>query len=91
MNTINDLYIGPVTARNGSFGYDTFSRADGLRGSFRYRRVEQARHDQRTMIGEYRSTPNIRLHICETVAEFEALVTSARNTGASGGHDPGGT
>jgi hypothetical protein len=74
-----DLYIGPITARNGSFGYDTFSRTDGLRGSFRYKRVEQARYDQRAMIGEYRSAANTRVHVCDTVAEFERAVSAERN------------
>ncbi|MFZ3234155.1 MAG: hypothetical protein WA417_15730 [Stellaceae bacterium] len=76
-----DLYIGPVTARNGSFGYDTFSRADGLRSSFRYRRVEQARYDQRAMIGEYRSAANTRVQVYETVAEFERAVSAERKEG----------
>jgi hypothetical protein len=74
-----DLYVGPVTARSGSFGYDTFSQADGLRSSFRYKRVEQARYDQRTMIGEYRSDPNTQVQVWETVAEFERAVSAERN------------
>ncbi|HUC71882.1 MAG TPA: hypothetical protein VMS01_11890 [Stellaceae bacterium] len=74
-----DLYIGPLIARDGSFGYDTFSRLDGLRSSFRYRRIEQARHDQRAMIAESERAPQTRVHICETLVEFERAVAAERN------------
>jgi hypothetical protein len=84
-----DLYIGPLIARNGSFGYDTFSRVDGLRSSFRYRRIEEARHDQRAMIAESERAPNTRVHICETLVEFERSVAAERNAdGDIGGAQP---
>jgi hypothetical protein len=74
-----DLYIGPLLERNGSFGYDTFSQADGVRSSFRYQRVDQARHDRRAMIAESRRAPRIRVHICETLIEFERAMAAERN------------
>ena len=82
-----DLHVGPLIARSGSFGYDTFSRVEGLRSSFRYRRVEQARHDRRAMIAEARRAPHTRVHVCETLVEFERAVAAERN--ADG--DLGGT
>lgn len=81
-----DLYVGPLIARGGSFGYDTFSRADGFRSSFRYRRIEQARHDQRAMIAESERAPNTRVHVCETLVEFERSVAAERN---ADGDQPG--
>ena len=78
---IVDLYIGPLIARNGGYSYDTFSRTDGLRSSFRYRRVDEARHDRRAMIAESRLRPQIRVHVCETVPEFERARTAAPDAG----------
>lgn len=69
-----DLYIGPLVERAGGFGYDTFSRREGRRASFHYQRVEQARHDRRAMIAESRSTANIRVHVCDTLAQFERSI-----------------
>jgi hypothetical protein len=66
-----DLYIGPVIERDGRFAYDTFSDQDGLRSSFRYPRVEQAYYDRRSMIVEWRRAAQVRVHVCETLAEFE--------------------
>jgi hypothetical protein len=74
-----DLYVGPLIERSGSFGYDTFSQADGLRSSFRYQRVDQARHDRRAMIAESRRAPRTRVHICETLIEFERAIAAERN------------
>lgn len=85
---IVDLYIGPLIARNGGYGYDTFSQAEGLRGSFRYRRIDEARHDRRAMIAESRLLPHLRVHVCETLPEFERALSAARNAGpdpAAGG------
>ena len=75
-----DLYIGPVIAREGRFGYDTFSRQDGVRSSFRYQRVEEARYDRRSMIAESRRAAHLRVHVCETLAEFERFRDSGRGT-----------
>jgi hypothetical protein len=77
-----DLFIGPVIARDGGYCYDTFTPCDGLRTSFRYRRVEEARHDRRVLIAEYASNPRYRIRECETLAEFENAVAG---TGAGGG------
>ena len=44
-----ELLIGPLLERDGGYSYDTFTRADGLRGSFRYPRVDAARYDQRAL------------------------------------------
>ena len=84
-----DLYIGPLIERSGGFGYDTFSSVDGRRSSFGYRRVEQARHDRRAMIAESRRAAHTRVHVCETLAEFERLLLSATGRNADG--HPGGT
>ncbi len=74
-----DLYIGPLIERSGKFSYDTFSRAEGMRHSFRYPRIEQARHDQRAMIAEAQSDPRLCVHVCETVAEFDESTAVARD------------
>jgi hypothetical protein len=74
-----DLYIGPVIERDGRFAYDTFSDQDGLRSSFRYPRVEQAHYDRRSMIVEWRRAAQVRVHVCETLAEFERVCTTERN------------
>jgi hypothetical protein len=68
-----ELYIGPLIERDGKFAYDVFSTEDGLRSSFRYPRIEQARHDRRTMIAEMCSIDRHRIEVCETLAEFERL------------------
>jgi hypothetical protein len=74
-----NLYIGPLIERNGKFSYDTFSLADGLRSSFHYRRVGDARYDQRAMVAEVGSGVQFNAYVCETLAEFEQLVDTARN------------
>ena len=79
---MKDLLIGPLIERSGKFGYETFSPSEGLRHSFRYPRIEQARHDQRAMIAEAHSDPRLRAHLCETLAEFEELAA------ATGGCNP---
>jgi hypothetical protein len=78
-----DLLIGPLIERDGSFGYDTFTSTDGLRPSFRYRRIEQARHDQRAMIAELQRNGGVTVHVCETLAEFEERVAAARGDAAT--------
>ena len=83
---IIDLYIGPLIARNGGYSYDTFSQAEGLRSSFRYRRVDEARYDRRAMIAEWRSQPHVLVHVCETLPEFER----ARAAASDGEGDAGG-
>jgi hypothetical protein len=75
-----DLYIGPLIERSGKFAYDTFSQADGLRSSFRYPRIEQARYDRRAMIAELRFDPRINVHVCETLAEFERQLPDAHQS-----------
>jgi hypothetical protein len=74
-----NLYIGPLIERNGKFSYDTFSLADGLRSSFHYRRVGDARYDQRAMVAEVGSGAQFDVYVCETLAEFEQLVEAARS------------
>lgn len=74
-----DLLIGPLLERDGKFSYDTFSLAHGLRSSFRYRRIEEARHDRRALIAEARSDRRGRVHVCDTLAQFEELVAAARS------------
>ena len=71
-----ELLIGPLLERNGGYSYDTFTRAEGLRRSFRYPRVDAARYDQRALVAEARRDPRCKVRICETQVEFEKLVDS---------------
>jgi hypothetical protein len=83
-----DLYIGPLIERRGGFGYDTFSRIDGLRSSFRYRCVEDARRDQRAIIVELGRLSHIRVHVCESLVEFEQSLAGDRETEGNSGAIP---
>jgi hypothetical protein len=74
-----EVYIGPLVERGGKFAYDIFSQADGLRSSFRYPRIEQARYDRRAMIAELHSNPRIHVHVYETLGEFERQLEQARH------------
>jgi hypothetical protein len=71
------LYVGPVLESSGRFSYETFSPAEGLRSSFRYPRVEQARYDRNAMVAEAEANPNLSVQICETAAEFRQRVAAA--------------
>jgi hypothetical protein len=86
MNT--EMYIGPLIERGGKFAYDIFSQADGLRSSFQYPRIEQARYDRRAMVAELRSNPRIDIHLCETLGEFQCQLAQAQH-GAAGRGDLG--
>ena len=79
-----ELLIGPLLERNGGYSYDTFTRAEGLRRSFRYPRVDAARYDQRALVAEARRDPRCKVRICETQAEFERFLdaVSAESTEA---------
>ncbi len=72
-----ELLIGPLLERNGGYSYDTFTRAEGLRRSFRYPRVDAARYDQRALAAEARRDSRCNVRICETQSEFEQLVRDA--------------
>jgi hypothetical protein len=72
-----ELLVGPLLERNGGYSYDTFTRAEGLRRSFRYPRVDAARYDQRALVAEARRDPRCNVRICETQSEFEKLVAAA--------------
>lgn len=72
-----ELLIGPLLERNGGYSYDTFTRAEGLRRSFRYPRIDAARYDQRALVAEARRDPRCNVRICETQGEFETLVDAA--------------
>jgi hypothetical protein len=77
-----DLVIGPLIERDGSYGYDTFTPREGLRPSFRYRVLEEARYDRRAMIAESQHDPRLTVHVCETQGEFEERVATAGRDGA---------
>ncbi len=81
-----DLLIGPLLERNGGYSYDTFTRAEGLRRSFRYPRVDAARYDQRALFTEARRDSRCKVRVCETQSEFEQLVriANAESTVAAG-------
>lgn len=72
-----ELLIGPLLERNGGYSYDTFTRAEGLRRSFRYPRIDAARYDQRALVAEARRDPRCNVRVCETQSEFETLVDAA--------------
>lgn len=76
MSQAMELFIGPVIERDGHYCYDTFTLRDGVRTSFRYRRVEEARYDRRVLMAE--SGDHSSLREFETLAQFEAAVTEAR-------------
>lgn len=73
-----DLFIGPVIERDGGYCYETFTLADGIRTSFRYRRVEEARYDRKVLIAEYASDPRRLIHEHDTLAEFAESVARTR-------------
>jgi hypothetical protein len=74
-----DLYIGPLIERRGKFSYDTFTLAEGMRSSFQYPRVGDARYDRRALAAESEPDPRCNVRMCETLAEFEQLVATARD------------
>lgn len=78
-----DLLVGPVLERNGGYSYDIFTLSEGLRSSFRYRRVEQARYDQRALAAESESDPRWRVSICDTLSEFDEAIKAVRSRNAS--------
>ena len=78
-----DLLIGPLLERDGGYSYDTFTRAEGLRRSFRYSRVDAARYDQRALVAEARRDSRCNVRICETQSEFEQLVREADDGGTA--------
>jgi len=80
-----DLYIGPLIERNGKFSYETFSLTEGLRSSFGYPRVEEARYDRRAMVAEAASGQHSHVHVSETLAEFEQLIEAVRDAAENPG------
>ena len=83
-----ELLIGPLLERNGGYSYDTFTRAEGLRRSFRYPRLDAARYDQRALLAEARRDSRCEVRICETQSEFEQLV-GAMNAETAVAPEPG--
>ena len=84
-----ELLIGPLLERNGGYSYDTFTRAEGLRRSFRYPRVDAARYDQRALLAEARRDSRCKVRICETQSEFEQLVRAAEAADGAVAAEPG--
>jgi len=72
-----ELLIGPLLERDGGYSYDTFTRTDGLRRSFRYLRIDAARYDQRALVAEARRDARCEVRICETRSEFDEFVRAA--------------
>jgi hypothetical protein len=83
-----ELLIGPLLERDGGYSYDTFTRTDGLRRSFRYLRIDAARYDQRALAAEARRDARCEVRICETQSEFDELVRAA-NAGDAVAAEPG--
>jgi hypothetical protein len=63
------VVIGPVLARSGGFSYDIWQSNSGVKSSFIYRRVDDARHAR-----DFELTV-LRAIACETVAAFIAELT----------------
>ncbi len=80
-----EIFVGPLLLREGRYCYATFTLAEGIRSSFRYAKIEQARYDRRAMIAEAQADRRNLVHDCETEVEFERLVAEA----ASDAGDPG--
>lgn len=78
-----ELLIGPLIERNGGYGYDTFTSAEGLRSSFRYPRLDAARYDQRALVAEAKRASRFAVRLCETQTEFQQLVEAAKAEGAA--------
>jgi hypothetical protein len=78
-----ELLIGPLLERNGGYSYDTFTRAEGLRRSFRYPRIDAARYDQRALLAEARRDSRCKVRICDTQGEFEQLVREVEGDSAA--------
>jgi hypothetical protein len=74
-----ELLIGPLIERNGGYSYDTFTREEGLRSSFRYLRLDAARYDQRALVAEAKRDPHRAVRVCETLTEFLQRVDAAKN------------
>jgi hypothetical protein len=75
--TADELLIGPLIERGGRFYYDIFTPGEGLKNSFGYRRIEEARHDRRSFVAEAGREPRRKIHLCETLSEFLRLVEAA--------------
>jgi hypothetical protein len=86
--TQTDLLIGPLIERAGRFCYDIFTPEEGLKSSFSYRRIEEARYDRRAFLAEARRDPRHKARICETLKEFLRLVEAAsRRRDGEAGHN----
>jgi hypothetical protein len=87
--TPDELLIGPLIERGGRFCYDIFAPDEGLKSSFGYRRIEEARHDRRSFLAEAGRDPRRQVRVCETLSEFLRLVeAAARRPGAASGSEP---
>jgi hypothetical protein len=87
--TTGDLLIGPLIERAGRFCYDVFTPDEGLKSSFSYRRIDEARYDRRTFLAEARRDTRRKVRICETLNEFLRLVeTASRGRETDAGGDP---
>jgi hypothetical protein len=75
--TPNDLLIGPLIERGGRFSYDIFTPDEGLKSSFGYRRIDEARYDRRSFLAEAGRDRRRKIHMCETLSEFLRLVEAA--------------
>jgi hypothetical protein len=75
--TQSDLLIGPLIERGGRFCYDIYGSEEGLRSSFSYRRIEEARYDRRAFLAEAGRDPRHKVRMCETLNEFLRLVEEA--------------
>jgi hypothetical protein len=75
--TPDELLIGPLIERGGRFWYDIFSPDEGLKSSFGYPRIEEARHDRRSFFAEAARDPRRKVSLCEDLNEFLRRVEAA--------------
>ncbi len=71
---MTELIIGPLLSDDGGYYYETFTREEGPRSSFRYSQIERARYDRRALVAEARAGRRNAVRDCDTKEDFDRLV-----------------